>query len=171
MHRSGLAVLLVTQLIVVGMSLLSVAHFFGTWHRYVDLTTHFKPHYAFVSLLCLVIGIAFQVWPLALSALVVLALNLAIIVPLYLPSSPTRPGQPCLHLKIVCANVQYTIRLCRLSHLGSRRNAACRHCPRIQCRLAGASERAHHTVPACGHHAWPWRRGHGAVQPPTDRAY
>jgi endonuclease/exonuclease/phosphatase (EEP) superfamily protein YafD len=72
------------------------------------LTTHFKPHYLVVSLLCLFICVTLQAWIWALGALVAFALNLVMIAPWYLPSSHTPPAQLGQKIKVICANVQYT---------------------------------------------------------------
>lgn len=100
--------LTLTQVTVIGVLLLSVAGFFGTYHRYLELTAHFKPHYVVVSLLCLLICVALQAWTWALCALVIVALNLVIIAPWYLPPSHTLLVKPGLEIQVMCANVQYT---------------------------------------------------------------
>jgi endonuclease/exonuclease/phosphatase (EEP) superfamily protein YafD len=100
--------LTVTQLAVIGILLLSVAGFFGAYHRYLELTAHFKPHYLVVSFLCLCICVTLQAWAWALWASAALALNLVIIAPWYLPPLHTPPAQPSLDIKVMCANVQYT---------------------------------------------------------------
>jgi hypothetical protein len=50
--------IIVTQLTVLGVSLLSVAGFFGTHHTYLDWTAHFKPHYLIIALLGLLTALA-----------------------------------------------------------------------------------------------------------------
>jgi endonuclease/exonuclease/phosphatase (EEP) superfamily protein YafD len=100
--------LTVTQLTVIEVLLLSVAGFFGTYHRYLELTTHFKAHYLVVSLLCLSICVTLQAWVWALCALAALALNLAVIAPWYLPPAHASGAESGLDIKVVCANVQYT---------------------------------------------------------------
>jgi endonuclease/exonuclease/phosphatase (EEP) superfamily protein YafD len=100
--------IIVTQLTVLGVSLLSVAGFFGTWHTYLDWTAHFKPHYLVVSLLGLVTAVSLQLWPWAVGALVVFVLNLAVVLPQYLPPPSPPSTQAGLPLKVLYANVQYT---------------------------------------------------------------
>jgi endonuclease/exonuclease/phosphatase (EEP) superfamily protein YafD len=90
-----------------GVGLLSVAGFFGTYHTYLDWTAHFKPHYLVVSLLGCLAATSLQLWPWALGALVAFALNLIVIVPWYVPP-PSPSPTASVPLKVLCANVQYT---------------------------------------------------------------
>jgi endonuclease/exonuclease/phosphatase (EEP) superfamily protein YafD len=100
--------LTVTQVAVIKVILLSVAGFFGTYHRYLELTAHFKPHYLVVSLLCLFICISLQAWVWALYSLAAFALNLAAIAPWYLPPARASGAEPGQAITVICANVQYT---------------------------------------------------------------
>jgi endonuclease/exonuclease/phosphatase (EEP) superfamily protein YafD len=100
--------LTVTQITVIEVLLLSVAGFFGMYHRYLELTAHFKPHYLVVSLLCLFICVSLQAWVWALYSLAVFALNLAIIAPWYLPPAHASGAESGQEIKVLSANVQYT---------------------------------------------------------------
>lgn len=100
--------IIMTQLTILGVSLLSVTGFFGTWHTYLDWTAHFKPHYLVVSLLGLLAAASLQLWPWAVGALVVCLLNLVVVLPWYLPPPSPPPPQTSLRLKVLHANVQYT---------------------------------------------------------------
>jgi endonuclease/exonuclease/phosphatase (EEP) superfamily protein YafD len=97
-----------TQLTVLGVTLLSVAGFFGAWHTYLDWTAHFKPHYLVLALLGLLAALSLHLWPWAAAALGAFALNLAVLVPCYVPPPSPAPPRVSVPLKVLCANVQYT---------------------------------------------------------------
>lgn len=85
---------------------LSVLAFFGSMNCYVDLLAHFRVQYALamfgaVALACLV-----RSWRVAAVALAPLAINAAVLIPLYIPASTAPIDETIPPLKIVSFNVK-----------------------------------------------------------------
>jgi endonuclease/exonuclease/phosphatase (EEP) superfamily protein YafD len=108
--RAIIIVSVLAQTAVVVMFLCSITGFIGHVHHYVELTSHFKLQYLMVALACLVICIALHAWWSALCAFITVCLNLAVVVPWYLPPPQAPLNQPYVPVKLLFANVQSTNR-------------------------------------------------------------
>jgi endonuclease/exonuclease/phosphatase (EEP) superfamily protein YafD len=108
--RAIIIVSVLAQTTVVVVFLCSIAGFMGHVHHYVELTSHFKLQYLMVALACLLICIALHAWWSAISAFVTVCLNLAVVVPWYLPPPQAPLNQPYFPVKLLFANVESTNR-------------------------------------------------------------
>jgi endonuclease/exonuclease/phosphatase (EEP) superfamily protein YafD len=90
--------------------LCSLAGCIGHGHRYAELTSHLTLQYLVVALACLLSCLALHAWWSALWAFVTACLNLARVVPWYLPPPQAPLHQPYAPVKVLFANVESTNR-------------------------------------------------------------
>jgi endonuclease/exonuclease/phosphatase (EEP) superfamily protein YafD len=110
-RSEGTAIIIVSvlaQTTVVVVFLCSIAGSVRYVHHYAELTSHFKLQYLVVALACLLIFTALHAWWSALGAFVTVCLNLAVVVPWYLPPPQAPLNQPYAPVKLLFANVQST---------------------------------------------------------------
>jgi hypothetical protein len=108
-RSEGSAIIIVSvlaQTTVAAVFLCSIAGFIGHADHYLELTSHFKLQYLMVALACLLIFIALHAWWSAIYAFVTVCLNLAVVVPWYLPSPQAPLNQPYSPVKLLFANVE-----------------------------------------------------------------
>jgi endonuclease/exonuclease/phosphatase (EEP) superfamily protein YafD len=106
--RAIIIVSVLAQTTVVVVFLCSIAGSMGYVHHYAELTSHFKLQYLVVALACLLIFTVLHAWWSALGAFVTVCLNLAVVVPWYLPPPQAPLNQPYAPVKLLFANVQST---------------------------------------------------------------
>jgi endonuclease/exonuclease/phosphatase (EEP) superfamily protein YafD len=109
MSRTLLALTLsFAQVSTVTLFLLSVAGHFGARHNLPELASHFKLQYLLAALVCAALCLIFRSWYWAAGALLVAALNAAVILPFYFdrPAPPSSPASGA-RLKLVHVNVNY----------------------------------------------------------------
>lgn len=96
------------QVSTVTLFLLSVAGHFGARHNLLELTSHFKLQYLLAALICAALCLILRSWSWAAGALLVAALNAAVILPFYFgqPSPQPSPADGA-RLKLVLVNVNY----------------------------------------------------------------
>jgi endonuclease/exonuclease/phosphatase (EEP) superfamily protein YafD len=82
---------------------LSIIGYFGTWLRHFELASHFKVQYLEIAAACLIALLALRTWRWAAVALMGVALNAAVIIPWFYPSSHPNDSPP--DLRLVLANV------------------------------------------------------------------
>ena len=85
--------------------LASLARFSGSFHRYLELASHFVPQYFVVAIFCLVVLVISRNWKWCIAALLCVLLNGVALAPWYLPASRAQTGQQKTGFKIVFANV------------------------------------------------------------------
>jgi len=110
-RAEGSAIILISVLVQTTIAVVflgSIAGFMGHAHRYAELTSHFKLQYLVVALASLVICVALRAWWSALCAFATACLNLAVVVPWYLPPLQAPLSQPASPVKLLFANVQST---------------------------------------------------------------
>jgi endonuclease/exonuclease/phosphatase (EEP) superfamily protein YafD len=83
----------------------SVLAFFGSANCYVDLLAHFRVQYALAMLGAVAIALAVRSWRVAAVAAIPLAINAAVVLPLYIPASTAAIDETIPPLKIVSFNV------------------------------------------------------------------
>jgi endonuclease/exonuclease/phosphatase (EEP) superfamily protein YafD len=104
--RAIIVVLVLTRASAVTVFLCSIAGFMGEVHQYLELSSHFKLQYLIVALACLLVFVALQAWRSALYACFTFFLNLAMVLPWYLPQSPANLKQAHYRVKLLFTNVQ-----------------------------------------------------------------
>jgi endonuclease/exonuclease/phosphatase (EEP) superfamily protein YafD len=91
---------------VVVVFLCSLAGFIAHVHRYFELTSHFKLQYLLLAFACLLVFITLHAWWSAICAFVTVCMNLAVVVPWYLPQPQVPLNQPYSPVKLLFANVE-----------------------------------------------------------------
>lgn len=86
-----------------GLCVLTFAAFAGERHWLPEVTTHFRPHYGVLLLLCAGVYALARRRRLAAILLIVAILNALPLFPRFAPQSPPPPGSP--HLKLLLANI------------------------------------------------------------------
>jgi endonuclease/exonuclease/phosphatase (EEP) superfamily protein YafD len=109
MNRTFLALTLsFAQVSTVALFLLSVAGHFGARHNLPELASHFKLQYLFAALVSVALCLIFRSWYWAAGALLVAALNAAVILPFYFGQPAPQPSSAGgARLKLVHVNVNY----------------------------------------------------------------
>jgi endonuclease/exonuclease/phosphatase (EEP) superfamily protein YafD len=95
--------LLAAALVTLFFSLLA---FFGSVNPYVDLLAHFRVQYALLMLIAVLLALLVRSWRVTVVAVAPLAINAAVIVPLYLPVSSAAIDESIPLLKVVSFNVK-----------------------------------------------------------------
>jgi endonuclease/exonuclease/phosphatase (EEP) superfamily protein YafD len=83
----------------------SVLAFFGSVNCYVDLLAHFRVQYALAMLGAVALALVVRSWRVAVIAAIPLAVNAAVILPLFIPPSTPAIDDTIPPLKIVSFNV------------------------------------------------------------------
>lgn len=84
----------------------SVLAFFGAWNCYVDLLAHFRPQYALALLIAAALALLLRTWRAAGFAALGLAINAAVIVPLFVSATSAAIDETIPPLKVVSFNVR-----------------------------------------------------------------
>lgn len=79
----------------------------GRGHKLLELLSHFRVQYLLGALACLALLLSLRSWSWAIVAALCCAVNLAHIVPRYLPASNDRDGAPANSFKLMLANVNF----------------------------------------------------------------
>lgn len=94
------------QWIVIILLLLTTTAYLGRWHKYFELTSHFRVQYAIASVGCLLICVTVADWWCAAGALLGVAINSATIAPFYKARTSLANGAvDSLPLKLLLINV------------------------------------------------------------------
>jgi endonuclease/exonuclease/phosphatase (EEP) superfamily protein YafD len=107
-ERTIIIALVLVQTTVIVVFLGSIAGFMGGVHHYAELASHFKLQCLMAALASLLICLALHAWWSALCAFATACLNLAVVVPWYLPPPQAPLNQPYSPVKLLFANVQST---------------------------------------------------------------
>ncbi|MGH9831547.1 MAG: endonuclease/exonuclease/phosphatase family protein [Blastocatellia bacterium] len=97
--------LIITHLVIAAALFFSAAGYFGRFHKYLELASHFRVQYLLASIFCLSACLMFQDWGWAIAAAVGAAINLAAIAPWYAGKRSSNNGIAGHRLNIVFANV------------------------------------------------------------------
>jgi len=98
---------LLFQLVIAALLALTAAGYLGRFHKYLELTSHFRMQYLLGSATCFLIFLLIANWWSAAGALICAVINLSSIVPFYLPKkSLLSNGVRGRRLKLVFANVE-----------------------------------------------------------------
>ena len=86
--------------------ILTLSTFFGRY-PYLELATHFRLQYVWLSVICLVFLLFFNNWTLAVLAFISILLNTIYIIPYYYPTNRQVKNVATFNLKVMTANVEY----------------------------------------------------------------
>ena len=111
------AALMIVQLLLIIVLVGSLAGFLGHRYKYCELTSHFKLQWLILAGFCWLVFNVAQVWSWSLLALISMGINLAVILPWYVPSSRTQVRQQdeyqdeymvrLLFINVDCKNTDY----------------------------------------------------------------
>ena len=94
-----------TYLTVAGISALNLVSLLGRY-PYLELSTHFRQQYVWISMLCIIALSLLRSWKLILPVTLCAFFNLAQIIPYYYASERQVHDQPANNLKLMLSNVQ-----------------------------------------------------------------
>jgi endonuclease/exonuclease/phosphatase (EEP) superfamily protein YafD len=106
MEGGAIIASLLAQTVVIAVFLCSMAGFIGRVHHYVELTSHFKLQYLIVALSGLVVFVVLHAWWSAILAFVTVCINLAVLLPWYVPQPQIPLGRPHSLVRLLFANVE-----------------------------------------------------------------
>jgi endonuclease/exonuclease/phosphatase (EEP) superfamily protein YafD len=95
----------ITHFVIGAVLLFSAAGYFGRFHKYLELASHFRVQYLLASIVCLSVCLILRDWGWAIGAAVSASINLAVIAPWYAGKQSSNDGVAGHRLKIVFANV------------------------------------------------------------------
>jgi len=95
----------ITHFAIVAVLLFSAAGYFGRFHKYPELASHFRVQYLLASIICLSVCLMLQDWGWAIGATVSASINLFAIAPWYTGKRSSNDGVAGHRLKLVFANV------------------------------------------------------------------
>ncbi len=96
---------IIIHFVIAAALLFSVAGYFGRFHKYLELASHFRVQYLLASIVCLSVCLMLQDWGWAIGAAVSVTINLVAIAPWYTGKRSSNNGITGHRLKIVFANV------------------------------------------------------------------
>jgi hypothetical protein len=99
--------LTVAQVLVVVIVLASLAGFFGTTSKYLELPSHFQLQYLILTAGCLLVFITSQAWLWAIGATFVCALKAFDILPWYVPRARPSSTLPTQRVRLLLTNVDH----------------------------------------------------------------
>lgn len=97
--------LIITRFVIVAVLLFSAAGYFGRFHKYLELASHFRVQYLIASIACLSVCLMLQDWGWAIGAAASAAINLVAIAPWYTGKRSSNNEAAGHRLKLVFANV------------------------------------------------------------------
>ena len=97
--------LIITRFVIVAVLLFSTAGYFGRFHKYLELASHFRVQYLLASIVGLSVCLMVRDWGWAIGAAVSAAINLVAIAPWYTGKRSSNNEAAGHRLKLVFANV------------------------------------------------------------------
>jgi endonuclease/exonuclease/phosphatase (EEP) superfamily protein YafD len=85
--------------------LLTGAGYLGSWHQYLEMSSHFRLQYFALSLFFLLLFTILRAWRWAFVGVICALINGVAVIPWYLPKASVQAGSSHQHLRLLLANV------------------------------------------------------------------
>lgn len=95
------------RVLFIYLVLFSGAGYCGAWHRYLELTSHFRLQYFVVSCAFAALFAALRAWRWAVAGLLCMLLNGVVIVPWYFSGASVKADAESYHLRLLLANIHF----------------------------------------------------------------